>query len=700
MKLLPFKLVLFGLYFSLPLLAHADLAEQRQIQREIYGKINEILNQSSSQPTQQLAQQLLEQIQDYPLFPYAEYRLLQANKTQLTLAQIEAYQPHQPNPNFAEHLKSDWLKQRIAKQEWTEILAHADSLPQDTATQCVLLQAENATSSQIQTTDKTHEKNTTLSAPTLPQNKLTALWLTGKSLPSLCDPILAQWHAQGGLTPDLAKQRAVLAFEQGNINLLKHLQQQLTDEANQQWVAGLVSLRNNPLAFTDPHAMFAVQNLSPDNGLHTQILLVAVPAYIKKLPANSLDLSQQLSQFEKWATAFQLNGSQLTDWQKAYLSQFFDSENAEFQHWRDTQLTQWKDDKLTERRIRLAIREKADLAPWLNLLSVSSQQKEEWQYWIAQQADPEKKQHILTALSTQRSFYAMLAAQELGIPYQPEMLHFTLNVEEPTPVTTKKTNGKAKQGKDAATQQVAENQTVEKRFAKVLARITELRYFHDDRNMNSEWANLLKPLSQNDQLALADYAAKQGWYDLSVEATIQAKAWGYLSLRLPNAYRQWFDLHLNGKQIKRTFAMAIARQESAWRPNVSSSANARGLMQLLPTTAKLTAQQTQLPYGDEQQLFDPFYNIMLGTAHLQQLYDKYGDNRILIAAAYNAGANRVDRWLEKSNGTLTMAEFVAAIPFYETRGYVQNVLAYDSYYQILQQQPQILFSQTEQDRLY
>nr|WP_181022033.1 lytic transglycosylase domain-containing protein [Avibacterium endocarditidis] len=146
--------------------------------------------------------------------------------------------------------------------------------------------------------------------------------------------------------------------------------------------------------------------------------------------------------------------------------------------------------------------------------------------------------------------------------------------------------------------------------------------------------------------------------------------------------------------------MAIARQESAWRANVTSSANARGLMQLLPSTAKLTAEQDQLPYKKESQLFDPIDNIMLGTTHLNQLAEKYGNNRILIAAAYNAGARRVDSWLAKSNGKLTMAEFIATIPFYETRGYVQNVLAYDYYYQLLQGEKAEKFTQAEQNRLY
>ncbi|MDH2927485.1 transglycosylase SLT domain-containing protein [Lonepinella koalarum] len=669
------KLTLLSLFFALPSVANTpDL----QKQREIYRKISEMLAISQSQPTQQLANQLLQQIPNYPLVSYAEYQLLNANKSQLSLQQIEDYQAHQPNPNFANRLKIEWLKQRVTQQDWATITTNSAKLPQDTATQCIVLQAEQAQTEQKAIDEKTQQKNTAV----LPQDKLEQLWLTGKSLPSQCDPLLAQWQAQGGLTPDLAKQRAVLAFEQANGNLLKHLQQQSTDNTNKQWMTGLFALFNNPLNLTNYNTDFAVAKLTKTDSLNRRILLAIMPAYIKKLNENQIDPIKHFAELEQWAKDFQLTQHQLTAWKLLYLAQFFDSENPAVQQWRDEQLTQLKDDKLTERRIRLAIREKAKFKNWLDLLSEQTQQKEEWQYWIAQSAPKTKKQQILTALSTQRSFYAMLAAKDLGVVYRPNMLDI-------------KTSGVEN----------ADKKTVEQRFAQILARITELRYFNDDANMNSEWTNLLKGLTQSEQIDLADYANKQSWYDLSIEATIQAKAWSYLSLRLPNAYTEWFDLHLQGKQIRRTFAMAIARQESAFRPKASSSANARGLMQLLPSTAKLTAQQTQLPYNNEQQLFDPFYNIMLGTAHLQQLYDKYGDNRILIAAAYNAGANRVDRWLAKANGTLTMAEFVASIPFYETRGYVQNVLAYDSYYQILQQQPQYLFSlklftKAEKDRLY
>ena len=199
-----------------------------------------------------------------------------------------------------------------------------------------------------------------------------------------------------------------------------------------------------------------------------------------------------------------------------------------------------------------------------------------------------------------------------------------------------------------------------------------------------------------------------------MDGSIIAKAWDYVGLRLPNAYSQYFDIALSNvnlsetepqaivdNRVTKTFAMAIARQESAWNPMAQSSANARGLMQLLPSTAQKTAENQQLPYNGESDLFKPLNNILLGAAHLNELNAKYPNNRILIASAYNAGANRVEKWLARANGKLAMDEFIASIPFFETRGYVQNVLTYDFYYQNLQDKEKLqTFSKEEYDRLY
>ena len=411
-----------------------------------------------------------------------------------------------------------------------------------------------------------------------------------------------------------------------------------------------------------------IKNSNPST-LDKSVLIDAFPRYLKTLSEQIENPNFEL--YQQWAETWQLSEDEIKQWKTAFLNRFFDNENADFQKWRDEQIQQLKTDNLTERRLRMAIWQKTDLSPWLNSLTTEGKAKQEWRYWEAKQ-DISKNIEKLTALSKERGFYPMLAAAQLKQAYKvdfPVAPSFT--VEEQLP------------------------------FEQVFAMIRELRELGRNGLAKQRWRILLDNADFTTQLKLAEYAENQQWFELAVDASIVAKAWDYLSLRLPNAYSEYFNAALQNLNISKTFAMAIARQESAWNPMAQSSANARGLMQLLPSTAKLTAENNQLPYQGEQDLFKPLNNILLGTAHLNELNGKYPNNRILIAAAYNAGENRVEKWLSRSNGKLALDEFVASIPFYETRGYVQNVVTYDFYYQILQnkENPQI-FSQEELNRLY
>lgn len=92
------------------------------------------------------------------------------------------------------------------------------------------------------------------------------------------------------------------------------------------------------------------------------------------------------------------------------------------------------------------------------------------------------------------------------------------------------------------------------------------------------------------QPQLARYAFLQQWPDLSVQATITDKLWDHLEERFPLVWHQTFRQATNDKGISQSYAMAIARQESAWNPKVRSPMGAAGLMQLMPSTAQHTAQ--------------------------------------------------------------------------------------------------------------
>ena len=117
---------------------------------------------------------------------------------------------------------------------------------------------------------------------------------------------------------------------------------------------------------------------------------------------------------------------------------------------------------------------------------------------------------------------------------------------------------------------------------------------------------------------------------------------------------------------------ALIREESFFRSDVRSPANAYGLMQLLHGTARQVANGSGLKVKAKD-LYDPEINIRLGLEYLKTLLDRYDGRLYLALAAYNAGPHRVDRWLEDFP-LADEEEFIEMIPFSETRNYVKNIL--------------------------
>jgi soluble lytic murein transglycosylase len=125
-------------------------------------------------------------------------------------------------------------------------------------------------------------------------------------------------------------------------------------------------------------------------------------------------------------------------------------------------------------------------------------------------------------------------------------------------------------------------------------------------------------------------------------------------------------------------AHGIIRQESSFERSAISSANARGMMQLIPGTAQIEARRAGVAYSLPRLTEDPDYNVLLGSNHLASLLDRYGGNLILAAVAYNAGPGRVPQWIERNGdprlpGT-DVLRWIEDIPFSETRNYVQRVV--------------------------
>ena len=127
---------------------------------------------------------------------------------------------------------------------------------------------------------------------------------------------------------------------------------------------------------------------------------------------------------------------------------------------------------------------------------------------------------------------------------------------------------------------------------------------------------------------------------------------------------------------------AIMRTESMYRPDVISPVGAKGLMQLMPYTARNLNRLRGVTSDEVPNLIDPDTNIRLGSQYLARLQDKFKGNLVLAAASYNAGPHRVEGWLVNF-GNLETDEFIEHIPFLETRNYVKKVLRNYTFYRRL-----------------
>ena len=145
-------------------------------------------------------------------------------------------------------------------------------------------------------------------------------------------------------------------------------------------------------------------------------------------------------------------------------------------------------------------------------------------------------------------------------------------------------------------------------------------------------------------------------------------------------YRPAFPVHSFASATGRTWSLVhgITRQESSFDRAVVSGANAMGMMQLVPGTAREQCGKMGISYDTGRLTSDPSFNVMLGTAYFQRLLNNWGGSYPLAVASYNAGSGNVRKWInaygDPRNPGVDMINWIERIPFEETRGYVQRVL--------------------------
>lgn len=277
------------------------------------------------------------------------------------------------------------------------------------------------------------------------------------------------------------------------------------------------------------------------------------------------------------------------------------------------------------------------------------------EYWLGRAAaaagnDAEAKRQFQLAAAYPTTFYGQLALVRLGAK--------TLPLAPPPQIDAD------------ARKRFAETELVQ-----VIYRLVEIK--KDDRK-TLFMHHLADTLTDPVQVALlTEMAEKDGDHPLSLQL---GKTAGYRGIAVDALAFPTKAIPSSAKigEVDRALVYAIARQESAFRASAVSGAGARGLLQLMPGTAKQMAKKAGVAYSKTKLTSDPAYNANLGSHFLDHLLDRFDGSYVMTFAAYNAGPSRVVDWVKKygdpRDPDVDVVNWIELIPFTETRNYVQRIM--------------------------
>ncbi|WCE30239.1 murein transglycosylase [Vibrio sp. SCSIO 43137] len=595
-------------------------------QRVIYQKAQKYLDKKQVDEYMQIR----DQIADYPLTPYVDYRTFLLNIGKRTPEEVNQFvEQHQSFP-FSNSIRAAYLDALIKSGDWQTFYQYQTTEPRMEKYRCSYFYAQLKNGNESKAFKGAEQ-----------------LWLSGHSISDNCEPLFSEWQKAGLRSDDLILRRMLLSFERNSNTLLNYLAKMTTSERSKLQAKELKYLARNPEYVTE----FAQKYPPTDHNRKKSEIAV------KKLARKDAELAQRIVAIV--IAAQNIEGEQAQKLNDYIAVRLLDTEKMYLAAWRDQVLSTSSDVSALERRIRLAIRQ-ADwpmISVWVKRLPQQSQNSLRWQYWLGRSelALGETNEGIarLQKLLGKRNFYSVAAAKSLDKPVTYQVIRTQMDTDILQPYQTS------------------------------LIRINELIEVDKITAAKREWNWLLWQVNKQEQQALAVYAAEKDWHHLTVKATIEAKMWDHTALRFPIAHQWWFNFYGDKHKVDPITLMSVARQESALDVQARSPVGARGIMQIMPTTASYTAKRFKLSYKGAGDLYNVGKNIEIGSRYLNSLLQQYDDNRVFAFAAYNAGPHRVKRWRKRSNESLDVFAFIEAIPFKETRGYVQNILMFETYYRDL-----------------
>ena len=598
--------------------AEADAyAEARKAFQDAYARV------TANFPDESAADS--EALKSYPLYPYLEAaRIRQAlNGSPDSLGPVdqlaaEFIAAHEQAP-VSRGLRRAWLDSLAKRAKWGLFIeAYRDAGATDAA-RCQSLTARIELG-----------KTEGLA------RDITKHWLTPRSLPECARPF-AWLNANGLLTPDLIEKRVRLALESDNVVFARQIIEQLpTDQVGPylQWA----SLLEHPQPSLD--ALIGSSEVAVD----PTGLLAGWTRLARTNPSGARERYQGLM------SARGLTRETGSPYALALaLSLAWNHDPAALEYF-DLVASRDFDDAALEWRARAAIL----AGDWklasksIAAMSETNRQTARWRYWAgraaAQLHDLSQARRLYESLLSDDNYYSGLAAARLHravvpllqpLPVDPELLAFIERVP-------------------------------------AMERARELFLCGMRQEAIAEWQLGYGLLSEAERLQSIRLAAGWRWYDQAIAVASAQQVFNDYVLLYPRPFDTQVEQAAPVAQLAPDLIYGVLRQESLYRVDAVSSADARGLMQLQWDTARRTARQWKRPQPDLSDLFDPATNILLGAARLRTLLDKFDGQIPAALAAYNAGPNAVTRWLPGK--PIDSDVWIENIPYGETRVYVQRIL--------------------------
>lgn len=615
-----------------------------QSQRLIYTEAMTALNEGRKKDFQKS----LKKLNDYPLKPYAEFAELKRRLNSYPYRDIDRFLEDNKQSALGDQMTRRWLRLLAKNKRWHDYQTYFESTEagnNNAELSCYYLRSKYLTG------DKTILE------------KVEPLWNVGRSQPNACDPIFNVWLNAGYLKPDIAWERFSKAIKAKNRSLARYVAKKMPP--------AMQELANLYLDVDrQPNILNNQQKFRQQNARMHEIILHGIRRYARNHPDKAL------VQWERYNTSHYFESDEhgrVRDYLITRLAQKDHLEKAE-QLLAKTSQTASKE--LTDWLARDALKtlDWQRLYDTLSLFDQKEQDSQRWLYWRARAmeeleiSDPNypSPDKIYASLSLTRSFYGFMSADKLGREYT----FVDRPIASPNTLLLKVANQPS------------------------MLRARELLVLGNLRNARREWWYATRHFDKSELIAAGQLAEQWGWHKKSIQSLIQARHWDDLQLRFPLAYEEEMKVAAQKTKIDPTLLFAIARQESAFAADARSPAGAMGLMQLMPATAKETAKKIGVRHSTRD-LVKPSHNIRLGSGYLDELLQEFNGNRILAAAAYNAGPHRVKRWLRNSAPEIPYDVWIETIPFRETRGYVQNVLSFSVIYAYRMGEQRSLLTQKE-----